>query len=532
MTFSESKPHNLPDDIERYFHKYPGIEPADVLKKHIAAWVSGELRGRHASAGVFWSIWWTGRNRSEAFYTEAVRVLDRLYSNISIPDVNLFPEVYVTSGLIDAIHIVAARFLCLKKRHGLSEEALDTATEVVRLVDRLCSVMEWEDCPDLDTLDDEFVLDVQEVVSTLAVCALLKLELSRDSYWRGENTESLELLASAAAFYQSAAREAEADLPLGAFEATPEEAEEWASLPEDSAEFDPELLEEHEASENLRGRLGEHLGGLPFSLDEANHLWQQLMADEHNVSNWAAVVDNCNQMMETLSQTGETDRVLNHAGDEVSWRELWLFAKTEAAGRLRPSELAEWNYRQLETQSEDRIRLYVFGDAWNDVNNRCRSALINADVLMTSSVRGLRFDSIYNELQRAAEAMCYEFVWLPVQNGEKSSMPSKFSRLLRTRRRKDPGIVQFIRVLEAEYFKTFLQGKGILDHDVEFLTKYLPCELKRLNPLRNLAEHKFDKRQQHRKVRAIYYKMLGCGGLGILPELARIGPKIAANRNR
>ena len=529
MTFSDGESYDLVDDIKAYFDEFRESTRVDVLKGDIAAGVPDQLHWFHANVNTFWIIWWVGRNRPATYYTATLRFLDNLLSKISIDDEDLIGDSYTQVQLIDALHVAAARVLCLERRDGLSEEAANGAREAICLMKRLCLVTGWENCPDWTTIDDGLILESAELASALAVDAMMKLELSREAYRRGEYTESLELVAAAAAYYESAAEEANAELPLGAILVTdPDEIAEWQSLPEDSAEFDSR--DEHDASEDLRARIAHHLDGLPFSLNEANVLWQQVMANGHRVSDWGVVIDNCSQLMETSPQAEETDWVSNRAGDEVNWRELWLTAKTEAEGQMRPDKLVERYDRLMETLSEDRIKMYVFADLWENVNDGCKAALINADMILNAREERRRFEAILNELRKAAEEMCYQFVWSPLRDSEGLSDISDFRNLQRSLGRKTSSLIHFSKILKAKHFEVFLKERNLAPREVRFLTRRLPHELGRLRTIRNPAEHEFGKRQLRSKVMAIYNSMLGCGELGVLPEFARIGPKIFESR--
>ena len=532
MAFPDSRPYDLIRDIESYFVKFPDSVSEEERKREIATWASGTLLGYHAAADVFWSTWWAGSNRPSAYHTEVLRFLDKLHSNNSEPEEDLFRDSYVMFQLENIIHIAAAHVIYLKRRDGLTEEVVDGAREVIHFIDRLRSVMDWEACPDLTNLDEEFFDTALDTASVLAVGALMKLELSRDSYLQGEYAESLAFLASAADYFVAAAGEANADLPLGVIEVAFENLDELGFDPREWGDYDPGMDEEIQAGEDLRQRLAEHLDGLPFSLDEANELWQQVMANERSVSDWGVVVDCCRQLMETPSQTEETDRVSDKEGNEVNWRELWLAAKTEADGQLRPDRLSQQYEKWMANISEERIKMYVFGDRWKNVNRDCRAALISADERMNSKQQRGRFPGILNELKRAAEAMCYQFIWVPQMERDSTSALPEFDRLQRRLRNKSPSLVNFSQILKAKYFKTILREQKFSPCEVDFLTRILPKEMQYLGKLRNEAEHEFSNRQWRSEVRASYYRWLGCGRLGLLPELAHIGPKVAELWNR
>ena len=439
-------------------------------------------------------------------------------------DSSTFPDALKNDLIF--IHVAAARAFKLSEANGFSDDTRSCASEVERTFARL-RLAGLEPKERINPMEGEGNLEGMGVfLSTLAATAITFVELSRISRVDGRYADSLHYLAQAGELYEYAL-----PTPMGTWWAGPFMAE-WY--------FD------------------KFMKGLRISVEEITNPFALLEADASSVSNWENIVSDCltlarhsycwrfheyeeelleewypeDGIHELLSMHIERVRILYSERHAVTWSAFWLAAHASANAQLSPSQLQESQRRLEQTASEDRLKTYFFGNNWDDLPERARSRLISADNDWNARQR-IALEGVLNHILRATTAVCYEFVWYPLEFGEGVNIPRFVDKLeeLGKRTHTDPSISDYIWVCEQDFYKEYLMDRELTD-DIQFLTEDLPASLHLLRPSRNTAEYeeyKIESPWSRESLRPFFNRFLGIGQPGILPELARIGHKLQSS---
>ena len=209
----------------------------------------------------------------------------------------------------------------------------------------------------------------------------------------------------------------------------------------------------------------------------------------------------------------------------LSW-DFWPLAHMLASQRLSRDEFLETLTGAREKESETRLRLYFFGEAWDNLPEKARAALISAD-REYESVRGRR-PIIFDHLRHAARAIMVESLWKPYReflrgkaaNGLKDPSDLKQVRQIIDDDQSEPDLAPLVK---SPYFDEFL---GTISEDTKFVRR-LPEKLLGLNDWANKVshEHHWGYKGFEGQVRETYAEFLGIGRNGILPRLMRLHPK-------
>ena len=198
--------------------------------------------------------------------------------------------------------------------------------------------------------------------------------------------------------------------------------------------------------------------------------------------------------------------------------------------KLSPSEYQKLRKRDGVDAAKNRLRNYFFGEDWAALPQTAQKRLINADIIWNSRQDAAR-ETILNDLLRATEAMCYEFIWQPLARS-KGAYP-EFQRyedkVAQQQIGSYPGVWDYVNVSRSGFFMDYCTSRGLRQADEKFMGECLPAALKGLVPNRNY---------EHIPIEAVspdatmghYRAFLGIGKLGVLPELARIGRKLRGGR--
>ena len=242
--------------------------------------------------------------------------------------------------------------------------------------------------------------------------------------------------------------------------------------------------------------------------------------------------DKYDQECETLSERiheDETDDWGNPIGSWVSWPEYWLGAREWASAQLSPSEYRTMRAQDERDAADRRLKNYFFGDSWTQLPSRAQAALISADQTWNSRERGRR-ESILNELLRATEEMCYEFIWRPLAESKESSLDFLKFEAKVTDRHSTLSAREYVRLCKQAFFQDHLRHQELADKDIQLLRVDLPNLLGQLIDRRNPAEHETGSTTAREVIEDCYRRFLGISQPGVLPRLAHIGRKLRGGR--
>ena len=491
-----------------------------------------------------------------------------------------FPPV-LKNGLV-FIHIAAARAFKLQQADGFSEEVRNCLDDVERTLDRLYRAgfdhkyASWRG-------GERRLEGVAIYHSTLAVSALSFVYLSRIRRLDGDNVTALQYLARAGELYEEAL-----PTPMGIWEAWP--------LGTDRPKPDtvgPEYF-------RVGGDFVYFVTGLLISVSQFTELLELLKADKQSVDDWGAVASACSSLagqswswrfeefvevsrrIENLDEFNEFEYFDKHGvwlsrelvefeqawyedqegyheiyaihdilsahieqvripydeAKKVKWGEFWHSAGAWATAQLSPSEYKKLREDDEKDAAELRLTNYFFGSDWLHLPERVQESLITADDNWYSPQK-VRREAILNELLKATEQMCYEYIWQPLANAEWFPELDGFEeRKAEIRNRayplsQNPGIGDLLWACRQPFFKKFLKYRQLKRSEIEFLTSTLPACCQRLRKSRNSFEHDLTGVLSRDAVDVVNHEFrtfLGIGEKGVLPELAGIGRKIRSSR--
>ena len=270
---------------------------------------------------------------------------------------------------------------------------------------------------------------------------------------------------------------------------------------------------------------------LEVSPGEATNIFESIKASSQSDVDWAQVAADCHALATTEFVTWDEDEAWEDYGIELNWNEYWQRARGWAEAQLSPSEYRKMREADERDAAENRLKNYFFGGAWTALPWDAQERLISADVNWNSPQLMAR-QAILNDLLRAAEAMCYEFIWISLEESGEFSL--EFLRqkagIAEDQRSSAPSARGYTLMCGKRFFRDYLQRNKVADEDIEFITQRLPSQIRMLNTYRNQAEHEPRNTTQRNVIDDRYKTFLGIGKQGMLPELARIGRKLRGGR--
>ena len=222
--------------------------------------------------------------------------------------------------------------------------------------------------------------------------------------------------------------------------------------------------------------------------------------------------------------------VTSEEGIEEPWILYWRGAEAWAEAQMGQNELRDFLRQQERDASEKRLVGYFFGETWRDMPEKAREHLVNADYLWFTNARGVAFDAVLNDLQVAAETICYDFIWEPLRRAKGGQELLEFKKRDNdlSQNHRFPTLSDYAWVCGQPFFKAFVQGLGLNEEEQLFLTADLENHLDFLRRGRDIAQHDPNARLRREDVERLVHLFFGIGQPGVLRRLAEIGPKLAA----
>ena len=430
--------------------------------------------------------------------------LEYLYVQHQVPYVPDSDDWRREGELIVYLHIAAARAFRLQQSERgdrPSEEVLNCLNEVERTMSRLERADIYSDYPAYNT-------------STFAVVALVLMELSRVSRNSGDYTRALSYMAKAIYHYDAAVWDNNDDS--------------WKDMldPDDLYHEDGSPTELNKVESALRHTIKSNLTGLQVSLEEASKVFESVKAKSQSIEDWNQVTEDCRRLENAWDVSGREEEVTVDRGVPLTWKEYWLSAGAWASAQLSPSEYRKMRDEDEKDAAERRLKRYFFGESWPTLPSRAQAALKSADQTWNSKESGRR-ESILNELLRATEEMCYEYIWRPLSDSGESSLDFLKFEASSADRSSSLTARDYIRLCEQGFFRDFLRQRKLDGKDVQFLRENLPSVIRQLIDRRNPAEHETGSTIPHETVDDCFKTYLGIGKRGVLPELAPNRPQAA-----
>ena len=434
--------------------------------------------------------------------------------------------------LVVYLHVVAARAFTMKQLQGdgLSEEILTCLTEAKETTDRLGRA----------GMNETNLHRTLFQVSSWAVATRVYVELSRFHRSNGDLSNALSHFAIAADFQDHMYSAMDSGLVENA----------WGSDPTDTASRSVPLHLKNVWDEESPGDLTpQEVVATFLSLKKTGGVedWQRIRQCCQTLAECEVMFrqyDPDTDKYEVVERPGEggvsgsntpwtTALVEDEDGIEVTWGQFWYAAEAWVDTQLSPNEYMELQKQGQMRESEERLKNYFFGRTWNDLPESAQRRLVNADRTWCSK-EFVAIESVLNELQRATQVACHEFVWQPLESN--SSGGEEWLEFLKLKRELEdmgiePGVPHYIRVCRSRYFETLLKHRKLNGRDTRFLTKGLPYEMRRLVDARNSAEHEHRVQWRRSDVAPYFRAFLGIGEPGVLPELARIGRRLRFRPN-
>ena len=432
------------------------------------------------------------------------------------------------------IHVAAVRALILGTTDGFSEEMKGCLDEVDRTFRRLriaglnpedriaSSSLRLEDEPNLEGLGI--------FLSTLAVTAISYVTLSRMSRRESRHADALHYLAEAGRLYEYAI-----PTPLGIDDMWPLGSD-WRHT-----KYVGETL------------MDDSVAGIRISLKEFTDTFNLIRQDASRIDDWSGIVADCRTLaahyrcwvfaefeeeVETYWDEDEDiyeipalhisrARIAEEDGSEVTWSEYWHGAKAWASAQLSRSEYREMRRLDELEDSEWRLEKYFFGDYWPKLPVLAQERVIAADIIWTSNQRVSK-ESLLNELLIAAAEMCYAFIWDPLLDEEIASegLLIEIEGRMAEDGRQQPKMKDFLAICDHRLFREFLKRRGLDRGEIQFMSEDLPVAIRQLRRARNDAVHELRSSVPQGKIEELYWKFLGIGRPGVLPELVRQGTKL------
>lgn len=305
--------------------------------------------------------------------------------------------------------------------------------------------------------------------------------------------------------------------------------------------------------------------GLEISSNALTKGWELIKSSTSSIRNWTQIAVDCKVMAlasgtwrlneleedyggeysellyddwtDFLAEYHNRERIFNdELGFRLTWGEFWESAGAWAKAQLSPSEYRKLREQDGKDAAENRLRNYFFRDTWSTLPSQAQERLITADVNWNSNQRMHR-EAILNDLLRATEAMCYEFIRNPITNWFNQYKATSSLETLNAdwKRQKDftdvlkvasPGMRQYIKICEHSLFSQFLNEHGFSKDTIRLITEDLPSAMRQLTDRRNIAEHDTGASTPSEVIESVYRLFLGIGRPGVLPKIAEIGQEL------
>ena len=469
----------------------------------------------------------------EELMLQCLKLLQRPRQETYKPDGDHPEDFEQLDQLAIQVHVAAARAMRLRRSDGLSDEVVDCLREAEQAVARI--ELRWLQLAPGDRFGPFAEGMPVYYISTGAVAALTFAELSRVSKAARDYSETLKYMAKAATYFDQAVFSNRRTLS----ERYSDEERETKAYQDDASS--QALLSKvlwrsdsrPSASYSKSSPLHYSWSSLQFSLEEVADVFKRVRADRQSIEDWTQIADDCFRLANAEFLTWDEDEAWEDYGIELNWNEYWQRARGWAEAQLSEPEYRKRLRKYKRTQAESRLENYFFGGDWRALPAKAQERLITADVNWNSDERMSR-EAILNDLLRATEAMCYEFIWESLAESNVSSRALEYfleldEEIANDPRRSTPSARDYVRMCKERFFPGHLREKELAD-DIKYMTKCLPRQIGRLNDQRNDAEHETGSTTPREVVDDCYRTFLGIGKLGVLPELARIGRKLRVGR--
>ncbi len=396
------------------------------------------------------------------------------------------------------VHVGAASALRHWRRDGFSEYVTQTLKEVIRVLYLL-------------GVDNIFYLDAAstrgDIVTLFGVRALALNTISRTIYHDGEYEDAFKMAADAIVSFQEISElvNVDRDFLLETFGKDHLEAE-WRIRNQVARGFTLQCLNPQWVADAFEG-----------------------LKIPGKCENWQPIANICSFLGYPINDDLWGTAILDEDGKEELWQLYWQRGWGWAAGQLTGKEYREHRRQDERDASLKRLGRYFFGEIWELIPEKAQERLVNADHLWFSEARGIALDAVLNDLQVAAETMCYSFIWEPLQkakvNLELLEFVNKEDEL--SRKGFSPTLSDYSWVCRRPFFRAIVQASGLNQEEQQFLIRKLPPALLELRRKRDSSQHDPNMRLRREDVERIVKLFLGIGQPGVLRRLAEIGPKLA-----
>ena len=453
--------------------------------------------------------------------------LDWMHEKYCVP---YEPDSDDSDKLIDLaieLHVGAARAFRIKQADDgqSSEEFIKSLSTIERTMKRIKIALNA-------TEGQSHIGNPTIATSAEAIWAIVQLELSHVSKSYGNYADAIHYLNLASSSYISALDDC-LDDPLRDDGTWRREDNAWVkALKSANIAVDDESIA-------WKIAINHKLTPLHMPLAEAASLFTSLRHSPPDDLDWKQVSQDCAGLAylpqlewEVFSGVENQETIEDHEGFDVSWSEFWIQAQAWASAQLSPSEYRKMRDQDEKDSAENRLRNYFFGSSWPSLPKRAQEALITADSNWNSPQR-IRQGSILNELLRASEEMCDQFIWQPLICEGTTSLDilAIEAKVAESRHRSSLGVREHIEICKLKSLPRVLEDRKLSAYDIKFLTKNLPTALRQLADARNTSEHEIGASVSRDTLASFFNSFLGIGQPGILPELARIGRKLQTSTN-
>ena len=261
-----------------------------------------------------------------------------------------------------------------------------------------------------------------------------------------------------------------------------------------------------------------------FCLERAVKAFDALIDEDSRDTNWTRVADHCRYFAKNwhlLSIPVES----RHIPEQDSVGESWIIAHGIVLNRMSNDDRIKELHRNRDSQIEDRLRLYFFGNSWDNIPDIARAALISAD-REYENTHGWR-PGIFENLCRATREILVEVLVKPYNEYRSTQKKLKSLVALAPAPSEYESLYDTVQQLYyAPLFENFLK-QSFNSKDRNFIKGLESTITEELNRLRNDAVHDHRRMLQsfERDIRETYAEFLGIGRPGVLPHLMRLHPK-------
>ena len=411
--------------------------------------------------------------------------------------------------LVPYLHVAAASAIRRQRIEGFSEKVAETLDDVWRELLRLQYTGYLD--PDLygplpgNLGEDDSLYGVMSLVASL-VC--------RSMYAQGNYDESFQCGVESVIYCQAAFRAAdyssEREYFYDAFGNDLDKAEKEIRIREVVGSLlSVDDLEPQQIVKSFEG-IREHGGSIPW----------RLVAIQCSLLGLTDIDDL------SLSDVSDTD------GTIAPWDIYWHRAGGWAEAQLSQNELREFLRQHRERASETALKVYFLRETWDKLPKKVQDNLVYAERIWFESQRE-DFGAVPIHLRVAVAAMCYEYIWEPMRRAKGGQDLLEFKKLDSdlSQDNRSPNLANYIRVCSQQFFRSFVQGKGLSQSEQEFLVSDAEGALRNalysLQTGRNIAEHEHERLLTRDEIKPLVDLFFGIGQPGVLRRLAEIGPKLA-----